>query len=277
MALIGISGKKNSGRKLTASIIQYLIWKEEVEKGSSTSLHYTLRSFTENKLGNALSGWQSKSISDSIKGALSVILHCPVTALDDKAFLETELSSEWWYYQFEDGTKIAHSEIGFLNPIVKDTTIVRTTPKILLQLLSIECGTKIIHPNIWLISLFSQYKPLYKGTSYDSGTINGGYHHLHCKSCNKSYTGHKRQYYCKECIEDDNIVVYPNWIITDMSFLNKNEVEKRGGITININRGETPFEDPFITSFNYVIDNNGSVEELIEKVRQILTTERIIS
>lgn len=76
---------------------------------------------------------------------------------------------------------------------------------------------------------------------------------------------------------------HPNWIITDMRFPNEMEaVELREGVTIKVVRpgtavgthpSETALDDAY---FDHVISNDGTIEDLIEKVRQVLTIERII-
>jgi hypothetical protein len=76
---------------------------------------------------------------------------------------------------------------------------------------------------------------------------------------------------------------YPNWIITDMRFENELEaIVKKGGITIRVVRpgtviGNHPSEtalDGFI--MHYEIINDGTIEDLIEKVKEILIKEQII-
>jgi len=86
-----------------------------------------------------------------------------------------------------------------------------------------------------------------------------------------------------------------NWIITDMRFPNELEaVVERKGITVRVVRphgytnphtgeykemplsyhtSETALDD---AEFDYEITNDGSIDDLIEKVRQILITEKII-
>lgn len=86
-----------------------------------------------------------------------------------------------------------------------------------------------------------------------------------------------------------------NWIITDMRFPNEMEaVKERKGITIRVVRSfnhkmgsketgtldltplhpsETALDD---AEFDYEIINDGTLEDLIEKVKQILITEKII-
>jgi hypothetical protein len=92
-----------------------------------------------------------------------------------------------------------------------------------------------------------------------------------------------------------NDKLYPNWIVTDMRFPNELEaIKNREGITIRVNRdirckdgladivgrmkeeqhpSETALDD---ATFDYTIDNNGTIEELIEKVKEILIKKKII-
>lgn len=132
-------------------------------------------------------------------------------------------------------------------------TKINLTPRLLLQLLGTKCGRNIIHPNIWVNSLM-------------------------------------REYFCVQSDLAPNGIDCPNWIITDLRFLNEMEaVKKRNGITIRVNRdiylpggGELGYkEDESETEldnaeFDYVINNDGTIEELIEKVKEILTKEKLI-
>jgi hypothetical protein len=88
--------------------------------------------------------------------------------------------------------------------------------------------------------------------------------------------------------EDDNRFQYPNWIITDMRFLNEyTAVKSRGGITIRVNRelkrehnfpGQPHISETALNNENFdvVIHNNGTLEELVEKVRGVLLHLNII-
>ena len=81
--------------------------------------------------------------------------------------------------------------------------------------------------------------------------------------------------------------VHPNWIITDMRFPNEMDaVKAKGGITIRVNRtnrwnkpqdiehaSETALDNH---KFDYAIDNDGTISDLIDKVRTILTQENLI-
>ena len=92
----------------------------------------------------------------------------------------------------------------------------------------------------------------------------------------------------------------PNWLITDTRFENElKAVEDKKGITIRVNRKSFKWIDPDEyeiqtgkkverivehesekaldnAEFDYVIQNDGTLEDLIQKVREILILEKII-
>ena len=71
---------------------------------------------------------------------------------------------------------------------------------------------------------------------------------------------------------------HSNWVISDMRFENEFEaVKKRGGLCITVKRGEIPKQEHSSEraldgdrDWDYTIDNNGSLEELVDKIREIL-------
>jgi hypothetical protein len=119
-----------------------------------------------------------------------------------------------------------------------------------LQKLGTEAMRDGLHTNVWVNALFADYK--------------------HSKTCN-----------CKKgcrCAHD-----LPNWIITDMRFPNEMEaVVEKGGITIRVVRpgtvtGEHPSEIALDGhTMHYEIINDGTIEDLVEKVREILIERNII-
>ena len=100
--------------------------------------------------------------------------------------------------------------------------------------------------------------------------------------------------YCEReklyAIEESNNLQYPLWCITDMRFPNELEaIKNRNGITIRINRGLVERTGKLIqepehisetalnnAKFDYVIENDGTIEELLNKVKKILINEKII-
>jgi hypothetical protein len=133
-----------------------------------------------------------------------------------------------------------------------------TTIREFLQTLGTECLRDNLSKNIWTAALFADYKAKWVPTG--------------------------------DSVAEEDVSLekeYPNWIITDMRFPNELEaVEEREGITIRVNRNngtraidvnphpsETALDD---AEFDYVIENDGTIEDLVEKVREILIKEEII-
>ena len=123
-----------------------------------------------------------------------------------------------------------------------------------LQKLGTEAMRDNLHTNVWVNALFADYKAKWVPTG--------------------------------DAIEEDEVSLkkkYPNWIITDMRFENELEaVVKKGGITIRVVRpgtvvGNHPSEtalDGFI--MHYEIINDGTMEDLVDKVKDILVKEKLI-
>ena len=134
-----------------------------------------------------------------------------------------------------------------------------------MQLLGTECGRQIIHPNIWVNATFADYKEKIKELSGYSTGIDGEF----------------------ELSKYNN---YPSWIITDVRFPNEAKaIKDKGGILIRCERtyytedkrykiGFDPFEKehPSETAldsykdWDYVIKNDGSLEDLLTKVKDIV-------
>ena len=70
---------------------------------------------------------------------------------------EKELGEEWKvsFYVGTLGKKVLLNQTVTQDNIYKTETL---TPRKILQLLGTECGREIIHPNIWVNALFTDYK-----------------------------------------------------------------------------------------------------------------------
>ena len=197
-----------------------------------------------------------KKFAGKLKQIASILTGISVEKFEDQEFKNTILGEQW-------GT----IEINPLNaiPVFEDVQFNHLmSVREFLQKLGTEAMRKGLHTNVWVNALFADYR-------------NG------------------------EIIESDkHYILKPvdNWIITDMRFPNEMEaVEKRHGITIRVNRAKiiklsenisyvyNPlFDEPEHESetalddaeFDYVIDNDGTMEELVKKVREILVNEELI-
>ena len=98
--------------------------------------------------------------------------------------------------------------------------------------------------------------------------------------------GKKWNHVGKDIIEVAPIlpILTPNWIISDVRFPNEaRAVKDRNGILIRLNRNtglesmhesETALDN--YDDWDYIIENNDTIEDLIEKVKEILIKEKII-
>lgn len=271
--LIGINGKMGSGKDTVGVIIQYLTF---INDNLENEDYYPLPSFISNLLcnKNAISEefetqWKIKKFADKLKDIVCLLIGCTREQLEDADFKNKELGEEWIQY-FDSDYELLQKES------VLSMFSERLTPRKLLQLLGTECGRNIIHPNVWVNALMSEYKP-----SIIKFVHTPGSYHCNCMKCGNSFSGIKRCVICENCA--GTIERYPDWIITDMRFPNEmNAVKNRGGITIRVNRpgliesnhlSETSLDS---ATFDFVISNDKDIEHLINEVRKILEKLNII-
>ena len=196
-----------------------------------------------------------KKFAGKLKETASILTGIPIEKFEDQEFKNTNLSSEWNYAlmgeDWVDGKPI----------------LVPMTVRTLLQKLGTEAMREGLHKNVWVNALFANYKKEGGSEGGERVASDGGYYSA------PSYKGE-----------------YPNWIITDMRFPNEMEsVVERNGITIcvirdyalrgnpedpkNIHPSETSLDD---AKFDYEIINDGTIEDLERKVKEILVKEKLI-
>ncbi|MGK0446574.1 MAG: hypothetical protein ACJA2M_000343 [Polaribacter sp.] len=209
--IIGISGKLRAGKDVSADLLHLLF----LNKGELTEKQFLDSAF---EFPSKLNLFEYRKFADKIKNFVCVLLNCTRRQLENRAFKNTYLGSEWTKYKVitvynnTNLTPLENKEYKYFGtlPEALDYTKkqrlrgplsfknykiekVRMTPRILMVLIGTECGRDIIHPNIWVTSLFKDY----------------------VKNNNK----------------------YPNWLITDLRFPSeKRAIENNSGITIRINR-----------------------------------------
>lgn len=294
--IIAISGKIGSGKDTVGSIIQYLttdtINTHTLNKPKLISSSVSFEKYCEGfrTFDTIESSWKIKKFADALKEICSILTGIPRADFEKPEVKNSFLGEEWtkkhfnWmkeaqleeYAKADGKTLKEYLEEGNHELIAEDEMgkVYRAkyldekrTVRWLLQTVGTEAMREHVHNNVWVNALFAHYKPL---MSASFGTIDFA----------------KGEY--KELIPDTPIE-YPNWLITDMRFPNElNAVKARGGITIRLRRtqwikegdvdkhihpSETALDN---AKFDYEIDNDGTIEELIEKVKEILIKEKII-
>lgn len=275
--IIGISGKIGSGKDTVAEIIRSLIYNDDrIKRGFKPIKLFP--PFETKRLDTT--NWKIKRFADKLKDIVCLLIGCTRKQLEDREFKEKELGEEWdvfrlytnGHYGITDNEELAQhaGEFGYNKR--------KLSPRLLLQLIGTECGREIIHPNIWVNSLFADYK----GSS--KAKVN--------KEDGSGYIETWKE--------------YPNWIIPDVRFPNEtNAIKDREGLLIRVNRlycpicsntenfegggdlcnecgnflskghpSETALDN--YNNFDYTIINDSSIEDLVFKVRNILVSEGII-
>jgi hypothetical protein len=182
--------------------------------------------------------WEIKKFAGKLKQIASLLTGIPVEDFEDQEFKKSYLGAEWGTVESNPLNAVPVFENIEFNHLM--------SVRELLQKLGTEAIRDGLHPNAWVNALMCEYKRP-KLSEYNPS----------------------------------------NWIITDVRFPNELEAVKDvKGLTLKVVRpvekSKTPARlHPSETSldkaeFDYTIINDGSIEDLIEKVRQILITEKII-
>lgn len=278
--ILGISGKKQSGKSTVGKIVQYLIAKYTVEDTVDifkTPLpNYKYLPFTDE------TNWEIKQFAGKLKEICSILTGIPVEDFEKEEVKSSYLGEEWGKYLVEvtqpyskplilkfkskldrSNRDIWKNSYNTTSSVVIKETTAKITVRELLQKVGTDAMRDVIHPDVWVNALMKDYTSYYPESSNE---------HLYNK--------------------------FPNWIITDVRFPNEAKaIKDRQGIVIRVNRpfkvegvyekdesgfdvlkyttnrpislheSETALDD---YSFDYVIENSGTIEELIEKVKQML-------
>jgi len=252
--ILGISGKSQSGKDTVGKIIQYLTDKNSFGYTHSDSEQDYNDYFKNNH--NLKSNWQIKKFADTLKDIVCILTGCTREQLENIDFKNSKLGDKW----------TCKSKI-------KNNMYIRYTYRDLLQKLGTDLLRNQLHENVWVNALFNKYD---KFENIDSYTCNTGW--ANCKINHKCHT-------CLEVIK----TYKSNWIITDTRFPNEaKSIKDRNGILIRVERfddsdmqmshrcqheSETALDN---YPFDYTINNNDTIEELIVKVKEILIKEKII-
>jgi len=257
--LVGVSGSINSGKDLVGEMLIYIDHADNP----------TYKGFESEVILD--SPYKIKKCADKLKEVVALIIGCKRSDLEDEEFKNRELGEEWWRYQ-HDNEILSKAEFEKLPPYTHGWwTLVKITPRMMLQEFGTQGGRMVVHPNIWVNALFADYIPKipYLATST--------YDNLESK-----------------------------WIITDVRFPDNEgvAVTKRGGLLIGVKRkfalkqpnyaylidgGRDEYKVPYeLEGLNYklykslmhesetamgdyswcdvVIENNGTKEELFNNV-----------
>jgi hypothetical protein len=250
MAIISISGYAGSGKDTVGRIIQYLhcynpenISVTEAIINDPSQLYWL----------DEQSGWEIKKWAGKLKEVASILTGIPIMEFEDQEFKKSYLGAEWDTYGIirKNGKRQIDVQLTPHNPTgpwltSKENIEVhnRMTVRDLLQKLGTEALRNGLHENTWVNALMADYVPV---PQVGSG------------------------------VTEENDYAYPNWIITDTRFPNElYAVKQKGGVAIQvIKKGNKAVNDHVSeisldgAQFDYVIENDGTIEDLVDEVKNI--------
>lgn len=283
--IIGVSGRIGSGKDTIGKIIQYLTYRDWMNPDGSKGKYapYEMKYWLDESMriseNHPGATWKIKKFAYKLKQICSLLTGISVEDFE-KQEVKDRLLGEGYKKSirtksYDELTKDQkdRAKIYLMQNQMQDRFNVAEDwiPSVrwLLQTIGTEAMRDKVHENVWINALFTDYESL-----------------------SSSFGAFDMSKNPVEFIEIGKKVVleHPNWIITDMRFPNEMKaIEDRSGITIRVNRNyvltgankdpsklhasETALDN---AKFKYTIDNNGSIEELVEKVKEILTKEKIL-
>lgn len=250
--IIGLSGKKQSGKDLATSMIQFLTLEGVVDK--------SYRAFeSDYKYGiDRPTQWKNRKFADKLKEVCALVTGIPrdyfeqqeyknktvseVTGQDWSCWkVYDDISNSFTVHMYEaDALSRFHQLSGYGKMEKFDMTL-----RHLLQYTGTDCFRSLIHPNVWVLALMADYKqPIY-------GRVTGD---------------------------------YPKWIISDVRFPNEiSAIKDKSGITLRIERERLVSNDTHISetaldnyeNFNYIVSNT-SMKEFYYNLKSVLEKENIL-
>lgn len=311
--IIGISGKKQTGKDTVAKIIQYLDYQKHENAPYDTFEAFCITGAYNNPKYKPHNNWQTKQFAGKLKQIVALITGCDVEDLENEEFKNSKLSKEWIRYGYANGFIVKGSDRIMVNETCskekyeeerginwQTAYIGEYTYRSALQFIGTDLFRNQFHSDVWINALFADYKEEYK---------------------NNPFYNDKGIYDVTEHDEIQNPAMLPNWIITDVRFPNDAKaIKDRGGIIIRKeiekyycwkdNNGYFKTNTPFVEetkglisiskaefhhemgdyykvyhesetaldnyNFDYVLEYSENIEDLIENVKQILIKEKII-
>jgi hypothetical protein len=282
----GISGKNSSGKNLIASIIQIINCEDkEIVEEFFDNPQDALNSYTG--VFEMQSRFQNIRFSDKVNSILAEVLGVSIRKLDDSDFMMEELSQDWWYYVI-GGELIPYNETAHYTNTERaklSVYLVKSTPESLRQLICVEGGRKLINTDLWLTKTLGRCKPneLGEAPSWIISDVQFQREKDMIEGAGGSVIRVVRYKLLSEWLEDNSIDMsymgeYNDVKMSDkdfLDFINELNSDSLKEVSEKLNHAsQVELDDG---DFKYVIHNNGSIEDIVNDVMEILIAEEIVT
>lgn len=289
--ILAINGKISSGKDTIGKIIQELVLGHSDEEIQESILKNRT---TKEQLED--SGWKVKKFADKLKDIVCLLINCTREQLEDQEFKNKELGEEWWYWYMERDGGYSPIILDYLTTTKKQLKnyegleLIKPTPRFLLQFIGTNLLRNQLHPKIWVNALMSEYK-LYKETKpfvnltlkdeeYPNWLITDMRFPNEMDAVKKrgGITIRVNRPFINKCAVtvSENLKTQfkdKGLHITEEDLDKETIAELEKFSNQNQHESETALDN---ATFDYEIINDGTIEDLIIKVKTILKNENII-
>jgi hypothetical protein len=288
--IISISGKKQSGKDTISDIIKSLIYcqidgTELTEENFESVRHCIIRNY------------KVKKFAGKLKEVAAIMLGCNPSDFESEEFKNSILGEEWWYYQ-DIVRNIIYDYTTFKNlEVVKHGSLqlIKPSPRTFLQRLATDAVRENLHPCSWINSTLADYISkefwVITDTRFEN-EINA----IRYKEPNFLNIRVDRwqsiEQWCKQYEGFVTFIKNPEgWLsdnkITSNDFLTQFLLSKSFNDCVEINEGrikllidnlchESERQLDSYDKFDYHVRNEGSIGELIIKVREIMLERNLL-
>ena len=253
--IISFSGKIGSGKDLSGNICKILLQSPHLNNEG-------VETFLDKELYKNEGSWEIRKWADKLKDIVCTILNCSREQLEDREFKETKLGEEWdkfkvvrtkitkferidetfYFSTIEEANKFKLNNLNY--DYFGEIEKVEMTPRLMLQLLGTECGREILHPDIWVNSLMSEYKPMIQSTKEEDKRLLSIWKNMNTRCKNPNYEkyhkyGGKGITICKEW---EDFQKFRFWALSN-GYTNELTLDR-----INVNGNYEPSNCRFVTS-----------------------------
>jgi len=233
--IIGLSGYANSGKDTVATMMQYAM-----SGIDSKTIHEILKHHNSYRwMLEDMSGWEVKKWAGKLKAVASVLTGISEKMFEDREFKDALLGDEWGTVSANPLNAITPFEDVQFNQLI--------TVREFLQKLGTDALRDNLHKDVWVNALMAEYR----------------------KTAFSGYVGDTRK-----------DIPHSNWIITDTRFVNEAKaIKDYDGFVIRVHTdGLNPVNNHVSEveldnwDFDYVIHNNGTLDDLFVSVTEMVKT-----
>ena len=271
--LIAINGRKQSGKDTVGKIIQYLTAKNEaiLDINMPDRDYWINISFEDYfKYNMLVHKWQIKKFANKLKDIICILINSTREQLEDESFKSKELGEEWWYWYMALDGGYSPIILDYLTTTKKELKsyegleLIKPTPRFLLQFIGTDLFRNQLHPQIWVNSLMSEYKPIIQSTKEEDKRLLSIWKNMNTRCKNHNYEkyhkyGGKGITICKEW---EDFQKFRFWALSN-GYTNELTLDR-----INVNGNYEPSNCRFVTSSLQAF-NKGSYHQGTSKLKGV--------